>query len=413
VRDNDDSVSTLMFTLTGRERAALMLLVALAFATGTAYWFRTMPDRHFNPSDTIHHYDPMAVSLLAHGTLGPDTTASPGYAVFLAGIYAVFGRSNLMAASFVNLALFGVLAAVVGLAGIRLFGPAGYLAGIAVALNPNFLYHAHFAASEVVFALLFVLLAIAVITYRKTGAVRALVAVVAIAVVAAFTRAVLLLYLPAVLLCLIRTPTWRGLVAPAVVLLAFLAILAPWSYRNSRLAGRPVLITDQGSVEFEMSTNARYLAYLKRALLTRGYPPGPPNVVSFPPSEFVTSEPRFPDGIAFAEQHPWEWLQLYILKLYYHLQFFNLTNFRSITLATYSGLYYLAVWTLAVIFLVRRPLGATGFVFMALIASNFLLHPLLNIEPAFRFRLPVEPFMVLLAAGGLATITRTSPTLLR
>ncbi len=393
-----------LFVITGIALSAFVLALGAWLIRGNL---------HFNTADT-YKYDMMAVSLLEHGTLGKNVTAAPGYAVFLAMLYTVFGKSNLLAASLVNLGLFAILVFLVGTIGIRLFGRLpGYLAATALAINPDFLFNAHFAITEMLFTVVFMLLVVVLIRYRGTEALRWLGAAIILSGLAVLIRKAFLLYLPGILICLlwpVRDRKAGRLVHALIFLFGFLAITGAWSYRSSHVAGRLVVITDQGYHEFSMSNNADYLRYLTQALFGKGVPPV---IASWAPPDFVITDSngeRSPSGFRFVFQYPLDWIQLYLLKLYYHLQFFNLTNLHYfIGPAIISGLYWLGAWALALLFLVRGHIGETGFVCAVLVATNFLVHPLLNIEPYFRFRLPVEPFIVLLSAGGVSVLYHAFP----
>ena len=389
---------------TTRQNVLVLTVIALsAFVLASGSWVLRNP--YFNPADS-YKYDAMAVSLLEHGTLGTDLRPAPGYAAFLAISYWLFGKSNLIAASLVNLGLFAVLVFLVGEIGIGLFGRLpGYLGAMLLAVNQEFLIAAPLVTTEMLFTVMFVAVAIVLIRYRRTGVLRWLFAAIILSGVAALIRKAFLLYLPGVLICLLwpddnRT---RRVVHTLIFLAGFLAIIGAWSYRSSYVAGRLVVITDQGSHEFSMSTNADYLRYLWQALFGKGVPP---IIASWAPPEFVIRDKngnRSPSGFEFVFQYPVDWIQLYLLKLYYHLEFVNFTNLHySIRLAVMGGLYWSTVWTFALRFLTRGRIGSAGFVFAVLTGTNLLMHPLLNIEPYFRFRLPVEPFIVLLAVGGFS-----------
>jgi len=391
-----------------RQNLLVLTIIALfAFVLALGPWFLRNP--HVNPADS-YKYDSMAVSLLEHGTLGTNVTSSPGYAVFLAILYAILGKSNLIVASFVNLGLFAGLVFLVGAIGIRLFGSLpGYLGAILLAVNPDFLFTAHFVVTEMLFSVIFLLVGVVLVRYRRTRSFQSLVAAIILSGLAALVRKAFLLYLPGIAICLLwplREGKTRNPFHALIFLFGLLLIIGPWSCRSSYVAGRPVIITDQGSHELSMSNNADYLRYLKQALFGKGVPPV---IRSWAPSEFIITDEngeRTASGLQFVLQYPVDWIQLYLLKLYYHLQFYNLTNLHySIKLAIISGLYWLVVWAFALLFLVRGPIGGAGFVFAVLTGTNFLIHPLLNIEPYFRFRLPVEPFIILLSAGGVSMLS--------
>jgi 4-amino-4-deoxy-L-arabinose transferase-like glycosyltransferase len=400
-----------------RRHAALFLGTLLA-ALGCAWWYwRRTADPLAQAADTAA-YDAVAVALLdlaAQPTLAGVAAfareavvqqRAPLYPVFLAAIYAAAGGVDHHAATFGSLTCFAITAGGVAVVAARRFGTAvGVAAAALMMLNPDLLFWSHFVLTEIPFALLLLGLALLLEPDHGARVTRPSHAAVAGAVagLAALTRAAMLIYVGAIVLWLaLASGRARGRVtprSPLAFLAAFALVIAPWLLLASAAVGRFVAVTEQGASLFCTANSAAYLQLLRAALShgAAGGIPGGVIPVDGCPSLMQRLLPPWPGAMTT--------LQLYPLKLYYHLQFFNWSNVPSLRVSIWAAAYWSVLWALILAAFVReRAVWRRPGVWLA--AGNLFLQPVLNVEPYFRFRAPIEPLLVLIAAEGFAVLRR-------
>ncbi len=186
---------------------------------------------------------------------GSPTAYYPvGYPATLAALFFVI-KHTIIPDNFPNaLGSFQVFlgVAAVGLAfyvGRRLFGVAvGLLAALWLALFPNLIYHTATALSETLFNfLIMVLLAVLVaVDWRKGELGYARLAVVGVLFGAsALVRPISLLLIPLLVVCwLLAGTSWQRAGAQlGVVLVVTLAVIMPWSIRNTIVMDSPTFIS--------------------------------------------------------------------------------------------------------------------------------------------------------------------------
>lgn len=181
----------------------------------------------------------------------PTTFLVPGYAVFLCGIYSVFGIGNHLAVRLVQL-LLGMVTVALGLALARRFLSRWRyaLAGLFIALNPFELYYEAIPATQALFSLLFVgglVLSIRLIDGPgwKTGLACGLSWAAAFYVRPA-ALPVFLWTVPVVLVA--GRFSRRAVLGALLALVGFFAAMAPWMVRNDRVSGKALLLPTQGGV---------------------------------------------------------------------------------------------------------------------------------------------------------------------
>ena len=181
----------------------------------------------------------------------PTTFLVPGYAVFLCGVYSVFGVGNHLAVRLVQL-LMGMATVALGLALARRFltGRRYALAGVFIALDPFELYYEAIPATQALFSLLFVgglLLSLRLINRPgpKVGLAAGLVWACAFYVRPA-ALPVFLWTIPVALAA--RRLSRASIAGCAIAVAAFFAAMAPWMARNARVSGEPRLLPTQGGV---------------------------------------------------------------------------------------------------------------------------------------------------------------------
>lgn len=207
------------------------------------------------------HYRRLGANLLAgHGFAmeagSPTSIRPPLYPAMLAATWFVTGPENLQAVRAVQVVLALLTAWLVFLLGRRLYNEqVGQIAAAITWLYPSLIFSNVLILTETVFTLLliaFVLLAVMLVQEPRARTAAACGAVLGFA---ALTRSVLwpapLLLCP-LLAWLLREPMRTRVVLPAVVLVAYAAVIAPWAVRNTRLQGVVTIVDTMGGINLRM-----------------------------------------------------------------------------------------------------------------------------------------------------------------
>jgi 4-amino-4-deoxy-L-arabinose transferase-like glycosyltransferase len=201
-------------------------------------------------------YDRRAMNLLRYGVfssdrtppLTPDLDRTPVYPVMLAGVFAVAGHSP--AAAILFQILLGSVTALLtyGLSReLGLSARVGILAALIVALDPLSIMTANYLLTETLFTLLLVGSVWAMVRYWNTGDSRWLLLATILVALTSLTRPISQ-FLPLALLPLFVLAARKGrrrtlLAAGAVFAVLSLALTYTWAYRNYRQTGLFTLST--------------------------------------------------------------------------------------------------------------------------------------------------------------------------
>ncbi len=208
-------------------------------------------------------YDTFARMLAEHGVFGwgPDKPFAfwpPGTSFLHGALYKLFGIHHEAIVALNIVLTFGITLCCARL-GLRYFGErVAYWTAILISFWPTLIFYSTVLASELPF-LFFCVAALDVWTgdREKHGMLRALGAG-ALLGCAALVRPVALLlpavYGGAVLLHrgITREAFLQQFRTGALALIAMLAVISPWTYRNYQLYGEPVLISTNGGITFWM-----------------------------------------------------------------------------------------------------------------------------------------------------------------
>ena len=383
---------------------AVLLRVVAAFAMG---------DR-VEPLPAIHDqvsYHALALRLLdGHGysfaadwypfTAAGAPTAhwSFGYPLYLAAVYAVFGVHPL-AARLVQAVVGGVLLCLAGAwLGRRLFGGrAGTFTALALAVYPFFVYYGAALMTEA-FYLCAVLGALA-LTVRLADAPsrRGAVALGLAIGVAALLRQAVLLVVPFQLGWVL----WRarGRVSAgqlALVVAAAGALILPWTARNARVYGRPLLLNSNAGYALYVANHADHGVDYDWEIV----PPIPPAYAGL--NEAETNDRLMADGLQAALADPWRTLRLSWSRLDDYFVFWptarsGLASNIARTLSFGIFLPFM-VYGLAL----ARPAWRDGALLVGFAALYSLMHVLT--WPGPRYRMPVDAVLLVFAGRALAEL---------
>jgi len=203
--------------------------------------------------DTGSYLRPARNLLAGHGfsqqetpPFTPDLRRTPGYPLFIALIYSVFGERPLFVAGG-QVLVSTVTAGLAYLLGTQLLSEReASLGGLLLALSPGAIVYSVYLLTETLFTLLLVGMSYALAIYRTEGQKRWLVSGGLLAGMAMLCRPIALFY-PLVVALLIgfdRRGGWLERMSSASLFLGITAVVvAPWLIRSYQVIGLPALST--------------------------------------------------------------------------------------------------------------------------------------------------------------------------
>jgi hypothetical protein len=334
---------------------------------------------------------------------------APGYPVFLAALGA--GRDP-AASSPARVKVAQAIAGgcIVWLVGIFAWRAGGSRAGVTAAAlaagYPPLVWTPAYVLSETVYstAALSAALTLQVAVDRSTPTMQPRTAPLALAAGALAGAAVLIR--PAMLMFLPFAAGWliarRRTMLAAALMVAAIAVMAPWTIRNFRVYGRFVLIASEGGVTFWTGNHPLAIGegdlaanpQIKRAdlALRRAHP-------NLSPEEL---EPiYYREAFRFIAEHPGQWVALLMRKAFYTVvpagpsYAVHSTRYRATSVISYMLLLPVAVTGGRLLWRAPRPPTA-----LFLVSGSALLVCLVFF-PQERFRIPIlDPALVVCAAGN-------------
>jgi 4-amino-4-deoxy-L-arabinose transferase-like glycosyltransferase len=210
-------------------------------------------------------YDALGLSL-AEGSgyarnQSPDTYRPPGYPLFLAAAYVLFGHS-VAAVKILQSILDAATCVMILLIGERLFTRrVGVIAGLIAAVYPFLIVYTGFVLSEALFVFLSTGFLYALVRFREDGSWRWLAVAGLLLGGMNLTRPAVLL-LPVLLFCWLWVELGtkrRAAVIAAVLALWMLVPILPWTVRNYLVRQSFILIADHHWVALYAANNPRIL----------------------------------------------------------------------------------------------------------------------------------------------------------
>ncbi|HTM58469.1 MAG TPA: glycosyltransferase family 39 protein [Candidatus Udaeobacter sp.] len=239
----------------GNTRRLWPAILAVALAARLAFALLLPPDFIF--SDTID-YDRMARGIVDHGTFGSFPLRPPGYPVFMAGVYLVFGKS-VLAIRLVEVVIGTVSVGLIGLLGTRLFGAgAGLLAGAIAALHPVMAFLPSALYTENLLIFFIVLALIQAFEGARRGSIGRWIACGVLFGVALLIRPNVVAMLPGLGLgfaFLLARERRRWLTPALATFVALILTLLPWEARNHHVYGHWYFVSNGGGRQFFAGNN--------------------------------------------------------------------------------------------------------------------------------------------------------------
>lgn len=252
-----------MNRLSWRHAAGVVLLLALVVRLGA---IAATPEHRLinDPADYDRHarsiaagdgYPPSAV--VPSG--GATAIRPPGYPVFLGGVYALTGDSQL-AGRIAQAVLGTAIVALAMVIALQLWGAfVAVVTGLLAAVFPPLVVTGMTLLSEPLFVVLVLTSVVGVLRWRETGKVPWLIVCGVAVGLACLTRSNGGLVLLAMLLAARRDGTWRSLRSyrpSLVVLLCAAAVITPWTVRNAIELDAFVPVTTQDGFTLAGTYNA-------------------------------------------------------------------------------------------------------------------------------------------------------------
>ncbi len=319
----------------------------------------------------------------------------------LAGIYGVLGHSYAAARVFMALLGAATCLAVVRLAR-QLFGcREGAIAGLLAAVYPRLIYYSGAIVTETPYTFLLCLaVSVLLAAQRSQDTLWRWPLAGALLGLATLCRSALLAFVVSVAAWVFLTRPQKGRAAweAALVIAGFCAAMGAWWGRNYAIHGRPVAATTEGGYTLWVTNNERADG--------GGHCFWPDDKASFDGLSEVEIDRRFYQlGTAYIRSHPGRFLELAAAKF---VRFWRLWPHASepavgIVAAVVAGATFTPVLLLAGIgaYVERRRWRDLSLLYL-LIAYCTALHMVLMAIT--RYRLPIEPFLIVLASRGLGRL---------
>jgi 4-amino-4-deoxy-L-arabinose transferase-like glycosyltransferase len=384
---------------------ALALAVRLLYVglTGAA---------NFTVSDDGQAYHDIALNLLGRGefitAIDPPHKLDEPYAnrppltpLFLAGVYAVTGPSP--AAAQVALAFVGALGCLLAaVLGRQLFGATvGLLAGLLAALNPFFVFLTSVPLTENLAIPLYVGLAILLVRIHDHARPRDAWLAGAVIGFAALNKPTALSLFPFLILWLAiswrRRPQQVGRIVLPMVIAAMLVIL-PWTVRNYLRLGLFVPVTTQagGALYAANGFQADYAISKLENGATGWYGMPGAGVKADGLTRAEQDRMELAAAAAFIREHPQKFLE----QAYRKVRIFWGAYPHPIHRVSWAATAILSLIGLALSLPAWRRLMPLYLVIVQTVLISFVFTAM----P--RFRAPVEPYLLVLAAVALVAFTR-------
>jgi 4-amino-4-deoxy-L-arabinose transferase-like glycosyltransferase len=349
--------------------------------------------------------------------LGSDTYHPPGYYYFLAAVYALFGHSYL-AVRVVQAVLGTLTCLLVYLLAREIFGPpAGFLAGLTAAVYPPLIFYTGVLLTETLTACLLTAASCCLVAsarHKRSGRDIAVILSGLLLGFTVITRSIFLVAVPFVLLWLMfLAQGWRGW-RPGVrmvlmLLVPIVLVIAPITARNWQIHGRLVPISTNGGVNF---------------FLAHGGTEQAKNEVRSLPAEWSEGEitgissRTQPEEEAYFYQLGWTYLRGHVLPtlrslpgklraMYWASDYWPARSGQlAILHAADSIIWRIGILPLSILSLplLRGPQLRRTLLLALIILSTLVIPLVFWAQP--RFRLPLVPSFIVLAAGAVVTLGR-------
>jgi 4-amino-4-deoxy-L-arabinose transferase-like glycosyltransferase len=405
---------TLVLEQMARYALVAILIVALALRLGAlVFWPQPVE------GDAVL-YDQLATSLVngygfSKGMGEPQTAVrGPGYPLFVAGFYALFGHhvlpvylTQILLDVWTLLLLYRFALGIIGHARGALIAAACY------ALYPPFIQQAISLYSETLYGLLLLASLWAFWQATRRGQLRWFAFCGLLLGVTTLVRPVTLLFPVWLGACLWPVRRRVGLWRPALTLVAFFVlILLPWTIRNQRLFGTFVPVSTLSGLNFyqahvgidqpdalRVRRPTEAISLLRQRLAEQGIAPD-----SLNEAQFDRAAQR--EALAIVVRHPGRYIYLFLnrfLRLWLNVGYYGRPSLASLFLAGANGL----LWSGMILAWVRYR-GAwwiAALPSLAVVIYFTLFHMVIHAQVRYSF--PVVPYVMIFAGYAAARLVES------
>lgn len=395
---------------TGRGRTSIGLwfaILAVALIARLAFIAVVAPDQQLADS---RDYDEMARQLVDHGTYGLQTLRAPGYPTFIAGVYLVFGKS-LFALRFVECLIGTLCVALEGLIGTRLFGrAAGLIAATLAALHPVLAFLPSTEYTENVMVLVILLSLAAAFEGLRRGGLWRWACSGALLGIAILIRPNIISLAPGLALgftCALLRARRAWMLPMLITAFAMILAVAPWVVRCHQVQGRWYFIATGGGRQFYGGNNP----WTDGSTRVHPTPDAATTMkVNRQPDEFARDRLYYKMGMEFIREHPARAAQLYLIHMKNLFALYPDTVMRTFINRWSQGTQGLAsvvIFAGALLALRRWRSESALWPMTAAIVTFALANSL--IFASLRYRMAFEPYLLLMAGLGWASLVGWSP----
>lgn len=332
----------------------------------------------------------------------PTALRPPFYPLFIAAVYGVAGIDNLVALKIAESLIGALTCVLIYLIGRTLFGAlTGLAAGLIGSAYPILIFYTGAVSTENLFAFLLALVVYLLLRAADKPGLPVLVLCGVVLALATLTRPTTLLLPPFILLWawLVRGSFAQAFRMTLIIGIAMLLTILPWTVRNYYVMGEPVLITTVGGRTFWGANNPVAVADPEKIGRWISYTRLPHDDELEQLGELEVESRSYELGTQYLRENPQVVPRLLLAKL---TRFWTPlpnrdTTEQLISIFSYGMLLPFAVVGLVIDMRRRQQMRSLLLVLVMLI---FVINTLVFYGST-RLRLPIEPYIVILATYGL------------
>lgn len=433
-RDDDWLMKQLIAKYANSQRAYFLIFgvsVVVRFA-----FILTLRDQYYWPDEI--DYDAIARRLVEGRGYGEQNARGPLYSFFLYGIYSIVGP-QLLTVRVIQSLIDSFSAVLVTLLGKSLFNrETGVVAGLGYAIYPFFVYFPGMLLSETLYSVLFLAMVLTGDVFLKSRQARFFIIHGLLLGLAILCRPFAIVFLPSLAIywfCVFSSRSYRHpLLNTAAFLLCGIAVVLPWSARNYIVHDQFIFVSNGGGRElwygsgpYSRQSQIKKLPESMNAKLLQigqGDYPGNEEFHSPQALQFIEDNPDlfgnvyidyerdrflYSETFNFVLQNPLVFVKNYVYKVVYFWTpsiFTQTQNPHTRWLPSFIGTasygILLTLFILGVLSVRRRW---DSFVFIYLVLGVHVLGSAL-FTASMRYRLPIEPLMLLFGSYFLVTFLR-------
>jgi len=380
-------------------RTALLGLFLFAALVRVVFVVSLQPGFYF--WDSVK-YDRAAVNLINEGNFGADYDRSPAYPLFLAAIYLTLGKS-VLAVRLVEALLGALIAVLIAIIGRKTLGLAsGLTAGLIWALYPLAVFLAGLVYPEtlitVALAGAVALLLTAVGNNRSADRPLPLLVAGLLLLIATMAKPVVVATFVGVCAWLLLFKGRRSLRPIGLLVAGFCLPLVLWAGVSSHYFGK-VILSDPRAIRFVDKVGSTNMEEVRKGRIRRAIEDPGGFVLHFA-SEFAHFWQIYPERVVMSDQalrDKFHQRDSRVVRKTVFSSSNSLTEWASIL--SIGPVFLLALAGVTFLMLRRQWPELTLFLFIILsfaVAYSFFFTQI-------RYRIPVEPYIILFAGHGLAT----------